>query len=61
MRKRLLMLLELILSIMGAESSVTQIVQTDRQGAVFTNMNIPPTADFNGRWVAVVKTIVRKI
>ncbi len=40
----------------GAEPSVTQIVQTDRQGAVFTNMTIPPTADLNGRWVAVVET-----
>lgn len=40
-----------------SEPSVTQILETDRQGALVVNMTIPPTADLNGRWVAIVETI----
>lgn len=40
----------------GAEPSVSQTIETDRQGAAITNLTIPPTANVNGRWVAVVET-----
>ncbi|MGJ3239563.1 MAG: LysM peptidoglycan-binding domain-containing protein, partial [Anaerolineae bacterium] len=40
----------------ASEPSVSQTLQTDRQGAVITNMTVPPSADLNGRWVAIVET-----
>ena len=41
----------------GSEILIAQDIETDEQGALFTTMTIPPTAELDGRWVVVVETI----
>lgn len=45
----------------GSEFAVSQIAETDNQGALYATLVIPPTVDFNERWVVIVETLEGQI